>query len=616
MPKNRSHSAQGNKSQAAGGNGTNKGRGSDLGRARLAQETGTIRKDWGGRIPVALVFPNTYYIGMSSLGFQTIYRLFNEAPDIVCERAFLPDSDGQFEMPRDRPALEPATLESGRPLRDFAVVAFSISYELDYFHMVQILRAAGIPLLARDRTDADPIVIAGGACIIDNPEPIADFLDIAFVGEGEVQVPDFVDVLRAEYEHGHSAVLQAAGRIPGLYVPAFYDVTYDASGLFTGITPNAQHPVPEAALPVRKARVRDLSAFQTASVILTQNTEFGSSYLLETGRGCARGCRFCLASYAFMPQRERKLEDLIAQARYGLQFRDKIGLMGPSVSDYHAIDELVTAIREMGGKVSLASMRADSISPAILNALIGGGARTITFAPEGGSQRMRDVINKNLNEDQILACAELIGRLGGQAVKLYYMIGLPGESQDDVQGIVDLTLQVKDRLNRYAPGGEVQGSVTPHVPKSHTPFQWAEMYPLAVIEERVNFLRKALRSKGVVFKIDSPKWLRVQGVLARGDRRLSVVLAGMTGLGHADWQRALAGAGLTEEFYARARPLEELFPWSHIEEGVTTRALGIQWQRATSEVPGYAKGQILGNAQRHLLEFYRTGDADLLRAGR
>ncbi|HMA36789.1 MAG TPA: radical SAM protein [Chloroflexia bacterium] len=585
-------------------------------RERLAQETGTIHKDWGGRLPVALVFPNTYYIGMSSLGFQTIYQLFNDAPDIVCERAFLPDSDGQFEMPRNRPDLEPLTLESGRPLREFAVVAFSISYELDYFHMVQLLRAAGIPLLARDRTDDDPIVIAGGACIIDNPEPIADFLDIAFVGEGEVQVPQFVDVLRAEHAQGRAAVLTAAARHPGLYVPAFYDVAYHADGLFAAIRPNAGHPDPAAALPVRKARVRNLAEFQTASVILTQQTEFGNSYLLETARGCARGCRFCLASYGFMPQRERTLEDLVAQARYGLQFRDKIGLMGPSVSDYHAIDELVTAIRALGGKVSLASMRADSISPAILSALIGGGARTITFAPEGGSQRMRDVINKNLNEDQILACAELIGRMGGQAIKLYYMCGLPGESEDDVQAIVDLTLQVKDRLNKYAPGGEVQGSVTPHVPKSHTPFQWAPMYPLALIEARVNVLRKALRSKGVVFKIDSPKWLRVQGVLARGDRRLSQVLVTMAGMSHADWKRALDEAGLTEDFYARERPLDEVFPWSHIEEGVTTRALGLQWQRALSDTPGYAKGQILGNAQRHLIEFYKTGDATPLRVAR
>ncbi|HUS15055.1 MAG TPA: radical SAM protein, partial [Chloroflexia bacterium] len=409
---------------------------------------------------------------------------------------------------------------------------------------------------------------------------------------------------------------RAAAAHQGLYVPSFYDVDYHADGTFAAIRPNADHPLPEQALPVHKARVRNLAEFQTASVILTQNTEFGNSYLLETARGCARGCRFCLASYGFMPQRERKLEDLIEQARHGLQFRDKIGLMGPSVSDYHAIDELVTAIREMGGKVSLASMRADSISPAILNALIGGGARTITFAPEGGSQRMRDVINKNLNEDQILACAELIGRMGGQAVKLYYMCGLPGETEEDVQGIVDLTLKVKDRLNKYAPGGEVQGSVTPHVPKSHTPFQWAPIYPLKLIEERVEYLRKSLRSKGVVFKIDSPKWLRVQGVLARGDRRLSTVLASMPGVSHADWKRAMDDAGLSEDSYARARPLEEAFPWSHIEEGVSTRALGLQWERATSATPGYAKGQILGNAQRHLLEFYKTGDAAPLRVSR
>ena len=191
-------------------------------------------------------------------------------------------------------------------------------------------------------------------------------------------------MLRVQHEHGREAVLKAAAGFSGMYVPAFYDVEYHTDGRFAGIRPNARHPHPESALPVRKQRVRNLADFQTSSVILTQNTEFGNSFLLETARGCARGCRFCLASFGFMPQRERKLEDLIEEARRGLQYRDKIGLMGPSVSDYHAIDELVTAIREMGGKVSLASMRADSISPAILSALIGGGARTITFAPEGG----------------------------------------------------------------------------------------------------------------------------------------------------------------------------------------------------------------------------------------
>ena len=335
--------------------------------------------------------------------------------------------------------------------------------------------------------------------------------------------------------------------------------------------------------------MKNINAFETTSVVLTQDTEFGSSYLIEVARGCARGCRFCLASYGFMPQRERTLESVVEQARYGLQFRDKIGLMGASVSDYHAIDELVTEIRRMGGKVSLASMRADSISPAILTALIGGGARTITFAPEGGSQRMRDVINKNLTEDQILDCVDLVGKHGGKAIKLYFMIGLPGEETEDVEAIVKLALDAKARLGKYVPGAEVQGSVTPHVPKSHTPFQWAEQYPLQVIEERTRYLAKSLRQKGVVFKIDSPRWLRVQGVLSRGDRRMAEAIARVEDVNYNQWTRALAETGLTEDFYTRARPLDELFPWSHIEEGVSNRALEKQWVKATSDDPGYGK---------------------------
>ncbi len=560
-------------------------------RQRLAQESGTIRKDWGGRIPVALVYPNTYYVAMSSLGFQTIYKMFNEQPDVVCERAFLPDTDYKIEWPRNRsrPDMEIVGLESGRPLKDYSVVAFSVSYELDYFHILQLLRMSGIPIFARDRDESHPIIIAGGACIIDNPEPIAPFLDVAVVGEGEALLPPFIDELRAHGSDDRESLLRACAMHPGLYVPAFYEVDYLSDGRFAAIRPNSRHPDPENALPIVKQRVRNVNAFETTSVILTQDTEFGSSYLIEVARGCARGCRFCLASYGFMPQRERTLESVVEQARNGLKHRDKIGLMGASVSDYHAIDELVTEIRRMGGKVSLASMRADSISPAILTALIGGGARTITFAPEGGSQRMRDVINKNLTEDQILDCVDLVGKHGGQAIKLYFMIGLPGEEMADVEAIAKLALDSKARLGKYVPGAEVQGSITPHVPKSHTPFQWAEQYPLQVIEERARYLAKTLRQKGLVFKIDSPRWLRVQGVLSRGDRRMAEVIARVEDVNYNQWTRALTDTGLTEEFYTRARPLDELFPWSHIEEGVSNRALEKQWQKATSEDPGYGK---------------------------
>src|SRR5438105_4018442 len=263
-------------------------------KARLAQEQGTIRKDWGGRIPVALVYPNTYYVGMSSLGFQTIYKLFNEHPDVVCERAFLPDTDYKIEWRRNRsrPDLEVVGLESGRPLKDYAVVAFSVSYELDYFHIMQILRMAGIPLFAKDRDESHPLIIAGGACIIDNPEPIAPFLDVAVVGEGEVLLPPFIDELRAHGSGDREMLLRACAMHPGLYVPAFYDVDYLSDGRFAAIRPNSRHPDSENALPVTKQRVRNMNTFETTSVILTQDTEFGSSILFEVARVFARGCRF------------------------------------------------------------------------------------------------------------------------------------------------------------------------------------------------------------------------------------------------------------------------------------------------------------------------------------
>jgi len=548
---------------------------------RLADEVGTITKNWGGRISVALVFPNTYYVGMSSLGYQAVYDLFNAESDIVCERVFLPDS---AEQQPDLPLPMPRSLESNRPLSDFDVVAVSVSFELDYFNIVRILQAAGIPLMSKDRDGRQPLLVVGGACAIDNAEPIAPIFDIVVVGEAEALWPPLHEAIHDHIYGDRDGLLKAAAMSPGLYVPAFYDTWYSEDGRFGGIKPSASHPRPDIALPVSRQGARNLNQFSTHSRVLTRNTEFGDAYLMEVARGCARGCRFCLAGFAFLPQRDRHVPFLLEQAKEGLKFRDKIGLVGASVSDYRYIDELVTGLRAMGARISISSMRADSMTPTLVQALVDSGARTLTFAPEAASERLRRVINKRLSYDEVMASTDLLGKAGVRSLKMYFMIGLPTEEQQDVEEIVSLSLAVKKRMDGLHPGSEIQVSVTPFVPKSHTPFQWGGMYPLDDLEDKVKYLKKELRQKGVTFKIESPKWVRVQGTLARGDRRLAAVLAYTNGtVNQITWERALEKFGIDPLWYLDAYAEGAPLPWGHIESGVSFSSLARQWNKAQVE---------------------------------
>lgn len=552
---------------------------------RLADEVGTVSKDWGGRISIALVFPNTYYVGMSSLGYQAVYDLFNQMPDIVCERVFLPDS---AEQNPDEPIPQPRSLESNRPLSDFDVVAVSVSFELDYFNIVRMLQAAGIPLMSADRGERSPLLVVGGACAIDNAEPIAPFFDIVVVGEAEALWPPLYEAIHDHIFGDRDTLLKTAARSPGLYVPAFYDTWYSEDGRFGGIRPNESHPRPDIALPVSRQGARNLNQFGTHSKVLTRNTEFGDAYLMEVARGCARGCRFCLAGFAFLPQRDRHVPFLLEQAKEGLKYRDKIGLVGASVSDYRYIDELVTGLREMGARISISSMRADSMTPTLINALIASGARTLTFAPEAASERLRRVINKRLSYDEVMSSVDLLGKAGARSLKMYFMIGLPTEEQADVEEIVSLSLAVKKRMDGLHPGSEIQVSVTPFVPKSHTPFQWGGMFPLAELDDKVKYLKKELRQRGVTFKIESPKWVRVQGTLARGDRRLAAVLASSGGFANqTTWERSLQKVGIDPLWYLEAYEEAAPLPWGHIESGVSFSAMARQWNKAQVEAKDF-----------------------------
>ncbi|MDY7039681.1 MAG: radical SAM protein [Chloroflexota bacterium] len=507
----------------------------------LQNEQGATVKEWGGRLPVALIYPNTYYVGMSSLGLHTVCRLFNDHDDVVCERVFWNEG---------APLL---SIEGQRPLADFAVLAFTVSYELDYLNVVEMLRAAGIPRRADERDRDWPLLIAGGPAVTANPEPLAPFCDAFAIGEGEVIIPPLLDTLREGISGDREELLRALSTVHGLYVPH----------------------LPGAQPPVARQWVRDLDAWPTATVVYTADTEFGDRTLIEVSRGCGRGCRFCLAGFCYRPPRERSVEALLAQAREGLRHRESVGLVGAAVSDYSRINELVAGLREMGAGVSVSSLRVDPLPDALLQVLVESGTRTLTIAPETGSQKLRTAINKGVSEDDVLRAAHTAASHGFAQLKLYFMVGLPGETEDDVQAIVDLALAVADRFQR-----QVTVNLTPFVPKAHTPFQWAAMADVETLRARITHVQRALRRRGVAVRAESPAWAAVQGVLARGDRRVGAALLALERPTLSGWRKALAAVELDQTAYLDEWALDAPLPWQVVSSGADVAYLRREWEQA------------------------------------
>ena len=517
-------------------------KGADL----VKKEQGTIIKDWGGRLPVALIYPNSYYIGMSNLGFQTLYRMLNNYGDVVCERIFY--EEGLLY-----------SLENLHEVNEFPVLAFSVSYELDYFNIIALLKQSGIPVYAKVRTDNHPIVIAGGPCIISNPIPLSPFLDCMCIGEAEVLIPSIMAVL-TNNKLTRDEKLRKLSELPGVYVPQYYN----------GGKIQRQYPSSLDSVPV-------------ASVVLTRETELGDLYLVEVERGCSWGCRFCMVSSAFCPIRFHSKERIIEQAKKGLEYRNRIGLVGAVVSDHPQIEEILVAIRHMGAGISISSMRIKPLYDSVLKAIVESGAQTVTLAPEAGSQHLRNVINKHIDKDDIMKAVNTVAGYPVKTLKLYFMVGLPSETDEDIEEMVLLVTECREILNRKRTGCRIDVNVAPFIPKAGTPFQWMPMADEKTLNRRLTLLRKRLAPLGVQVKNESVAWSHVQGVLSRGDLKIAELIAAIENVSLAQWRQKAGALKIDLDHYTVEKwGVDDELPWSMLETGIPRERLIREMEKALS----------------------------------
>ena len=551
-------------------------------REALAREVGYVQKPHGGRLRVALAFPNTYFVGMSSLGYQTVYRLFNEIEDVVCERVFLPPKQELREqLASGAPLL---TLESQTPVANFDVLAFSVSFEWDYTNVLSMLRLAGVPVRADARSARHPLVVVGGAVTFVNPEPLAPFADVIAAGEGEVLIPDLASVLRTTGDREEHLGQLATKR--GFYIPSFYTVQYAGDGTIA-----AYEPAPGSGAPpsVRKAAVKSTDRLDPpATSIFTPDTEFGSRFLVEVVRGCANLCRFCWAGYNYLPVRAFPADRILELASAARRYSGRAGLVSIALCDHPEIERLLKGLLEMGYSISPASLRLDDLTDPIVRLLKASGERSITIAPETGSDRLRRVINKTVTNEEILQAAEVIFSNGIDNLKLYYMIGLPTETEDDLAAIRDLTVQMRDVMLRHGRPrghiGRIVGSVNPLIPKPGTAYQWMPMEDPAVTDRKGRRLRQLLAGiDNVFFNIKSERHSYYQALLSLGDRRVAGTIEAAERNG-GQWRAAVAETGLDAAFYIfRDRSADAVLPWDIIDGGMKKSFFQSELQKGLRE---------------------------------
>ena len=563
-------------------------------------EMNTQLKPWdSAKLHFAFCFPDTYEVGMSHLGMKILYAAMNQQPDMLCERAFMPWVDMMDLMKQENVPL--FTLESRSPLSAFDVVGFTLQYEMSYSNILAMLELGGIPLLRENRREEDPIVVAGGPCAF-NPEPLADFIDAFMVGDGEEQILDLNRVIMQGREEGASrmTILKRLCAIRGVYVPALYDVKYNEDGTIASMKPNC----PEAPEKVLKAIIPDLDkAFYPTEIPVPYMEIIHDRIMLEIMRGCTRGCRFCQAGILYRPVRERSLEHLVelAQQLENTTGYEEISLSSLSSGDYTCLAELIRElIRRLDEKhvsISLPSLRLDSVLKDSLEATQKEKKTSLTFAPEAGTQRLRDVINKGVTEEDLMSKVSDAFHGGWSSVKLYFMMGLPTETTEDLDGIADLAKKVVDAYFAVPRGERAKGlrvvcSASVFVPKPFTPFQWEPQDTQEMVREKQSHLREKLRIKGVTFNYHESDLSYLEACFARGDRRMGQVLLrayqkgcmldGWTELFKYDmWREAFAELGIDPAFYAyRRREKDEIMPWDVIDCGVTKEFLWREKEKA------------------------------------
>jgi len=554
-------------------------------RERLAREKGTVRKDWGGRISIALVYPNYYRVGMSNLGFQVVYHLINSKENAVAERAFLPEDQEMAIYRETRKDL--LSLESQSPLQKFDIVAFSLSFENDYPNILKILHLGKIPLLSQDRDDSHPFIMAGGITTFLNPEPLASFFDFFLLGEAEANLDTFLEVF-ADIRHSHDSrreILKILARnMKSLYVPSFYHLNYSKDGTIESMEPT-ESLIPERVEAATQG-APDLPV--NTSTIVTPETEFADRVLIELGRGCGRSCRFCAAGYVYRPPRIHAESKLLSRLNDVLEECDRVGLLSASISDIPGIEKITGLIIEKEGNFSVSSLRADSLTQDLLNHLKMVGQKTLAIAPEAGSERLRRVINKHLTLDQITSTVRLIARTGEFTLRLYFLIGLPTETRGDVTQILDLVKSIKHQVIKESSTrgriGQIKLSVNCFVPKPFTPFQWFPMESVSVLKEKQKLLKKAVAKEGgVKVNFDVPKWAYVQSLFSMGDRRVGSMLL----LSHehdGDWSRAFRFSEINPDFFVhRPKGLDEILPWDFIDHGIHKEFLIKEYKLALKE---------------------------------
>ena len=537
---------------------------------------------------IAIVYPNTYFVGMSNLGLHIIYEEINLRNDSVCERIFLPEKKELEAYDKTKTPL--MSVETQRPMHQFDVVAFDVTFEMDYFHIPVMLRHGRVPIMGKDRTEFDPIVIAGGPCATFNPEPFADFIDAFIIGEGEGLVSHVLDIIRDGKMEGldRHAILRQLADISGVYVPSLYVPIYSEDGEFKG------YDIAEG-VPKTIKRHFEMLTSGGETVVATNYTEFGAMYIIEVARGCGRHCRFCMAGYCFRVPRVRPLDILKEGVERAEKLGKKVGLMGAAISDYPEVDELVNYIRSKDMRYSCASLRADSLTQAVVDGLADSGQKTITIAPETGSERLRRVINKGISEEHLQNAATLSAKSGIQHMRLYIMIGLPTETNEDIEAIVGLAERTQAHMEKVGCKGRLTLSINPFIPKPFTPFQWMAMDNQKAVEKKLQYIKKALqKNRRIEVLVESPKEAYIQGVLARGDRRLGAVIAACAAdRGSKSFKSEMKAAGLDmDNMNYRERSFDEFLPWSHLDMGMQEGYLEMEWKRSIDEAytPPCAKG--------------------------